>query len=144
LTGLRHSGQLPIRRRRMCCSTRRTIGRVQRVVRRGKKRSAKSEEAVGDSTERRVVMKAAPGAAFEVVETELALEFLVVALDAPTQLREADECRERRRRRHIGEPVFVGRFGVAGFLYEEPLRFAGRQSFAMSMRGAYTHSSEAA
>jgi len=40
--------------------------------------------------ERRVVVKPAPSSTFEVIEAQLALELLVVALDAPTQLREAN------------------------------------------------------
>ena len=38
---------------------------------------------------RGVVMKAAPAAAIEMVQPELLLQFLVVALDAPAQLRTA-------------------------------------------------------
>src|SRR6266545_2188423 len=38
-----------------------------------------------------MMMEASPPAALEMVEPELVLEFLIVALDAPAELREADE-----------------------------------------------------
>ena len=44
-----------------------------------------SEEAVSDSAERRVMVKAAPCSTFEVIEADLLLELLIVALDSPTE-----------------------------------------------------------
>ena len=46
---------------------------------------------MGHRAEGGVVMEAAPRSALVVVETDLLLEPLVVAFDAPAQLREADE-----------------------------------------------------
>ena len=78
-------------RRRTVCRTLRTKGRVQFVLLRGKKRSTERKESVSECAKRGVMMEAAPGAAFIVVETELAFEVLIVALDAPAQLADTDE-----------------------------------------------------
>ncbi len=51
-----------------CWRRLRTCGSVQGVVFRGKKRSSQHEESVSDSAERGVMVEAAPGAAFEVVQ----------------------------------------------------------------------------
>ena len=49
------------------------------------------EEAVGGGDQRGVVIPAEPGAAFVVVQAELAFELLVVELDLPAQPREPGE-----------------------------------------------------
>jgi hypothetical protein len=43
-----------------------------------------------------MVMEASPASPFEVGEAEFALEFLIVALDAPAQFRRIDEGFDRR------------------------------------------------
>ena len=70
---------------------RRTIGKVHCVRLRGGKRPSEREEGVSDGAECRVVVKASPHSTFEMVEPDLLLQFLVVAFDAPTQLREAHQ-----------------------------------------------------
>jgi hypothetical protein len=45
------------------------------------------------ASERRVMVKAAPSAAFIVPEPDLLLEVLVIALDAPAELGEIDQTR---------------------------------------------------
>src|SRR3954452_19677602 len=54
------------------------------------------EEGVGDRDERDVVMPAAVGAAFEVIEAERVFEFAVVVLDAPAELAEPDQLGQGR------------------------------------------------
>ena len=54
---------------------------------------------MGDGAEHGVVVEAAPGPSFEVIQAELALHLLVVALDAPAKLGETHEFAERSRRR---------------------------------------------
>jgi len=54
---------------------------------RGEKRSSERQEGVSDRAERRVMVEASPPASLEVVEADLLLQLLVVALDAPPQLR---------------------------------------------------------
>src|SRR5512132_2084117 len=102
--GRRHSGHEPSLRMRTSCIRRRTIASVQLWVDRGGKRSMEREEPVGDRAEGRVVVEASPCSTLEVVEAELALELLVVALDAPAQLREANQLLERGGGRERREP----------------------------------------
>jgi hypothetical protein len=54
------------------------------------------EEAVSGGDQSHVVMPAQPGAAFVVVQAELAFELLVVQLDLPAQPREPREALGRR------------------------------------------------
>ena len=44
-----------------------------------------------------MMMKAAPATTLEMIEPELVLEFLIIALDPPAQLGEADEVGDGRR-----------------------------------------------
>jgi hypothetical protein len=80
----------------MCCIARRTVASVHGVLRRGEKRPSKGEETVCDCAERSVMMKSSPGSPFVVVEAELLLELLIVALDAPAKLGQVHESLERR------------------------------------------------
>ena len=57
------------------------------------------------------MMKAAPVAPLVVAEPEFLLQFLIVALDTPTQLDQANVLFESDTRRQRGEPVF-DRFGL--------------------------------
>ena len=52
----------------------------------GKNAAFGDQEAVGRNAECGMMMEAAPGTALEVVESQLLLEFLEVALNAPAQL----------------------------------------------------------
>src|SRR6185436_20779781 len=53
------------------------------------------EESVGRDRERRVVMESSPASTLVVVEADLLLQVLEVALDAPSELGGIDECRDR-------------------------------------------------
>jgi hypothetical protein len=59
-----------------------------------------------------MVVKAAPSSSFKVSETDLLLELLIVALDAPTQFGGIDQIAERDVLGKSREPIF-GRFGLA-------------------------------
>ena len=61
------------------------LGGVLGQPRGSRAKALEGEETVGHGDERGVVVPADPGAAFVVVESELALELLVVELDLPTQ-----------------------------------------------------------
>jgi hypothetical protein len=61
------------------------------VLTAAKARPLEGEKRVRHSAQGDMVMKASPGSAFEVVQTDFALHFLVVALDAPAQLDQAYE-----------------------------------------------------
>src|SRR6266851_4210344 len=80
---------------------------------RGGNRSALGDqEAVSGDAECGVVMKASPSPAFKMPEPDLLLEFLIIALDAPTQLGEIDQTLEgyvvRQRREPTLGRLFLG------------------------------------
>src|SRR5919106_1367298 len=90
-----------------------------------------------------MMMKAAPAAALEMVEPKLILEFLIIALDAPAQLGEADEVGQGRRRRQGREPILRG-LGVAPRpLDQQPLFRAGRRALLIAMGGPHAQPCEA-
>src|SRR5712691_11196632 len=90
-----------------------------------------------------MVMEPAPPAALEMVEPELVLELLIVALDAPAQLGEADEGRDRRRRRQGREPILRGLRFVPRPLDQHPLLRPGRRALLIAMGGPHTQPREA-
>jgi hypothetical protein len=80
-------------------------------------------------------MKTAPGTTFKVVEADLALEVLVVALDAPPQLGDPHQLLEGEMRRQRGEVetrLTIARLPLA----EQPLLVSGRLSFRVLFCGA--------
>ena len=68
-----------------------------------------------------MVMEAAPAAPFEVIETKLVLQFLIVSLDAPAQMGQSSEVGEGRRGGQGGEVVLRRRRFVQRPLAQEPL-----------------------
>src|SRR5260370_24149471 len=88
------------------------------------------------------MMKSAPSAPFEMVQSELLLEFLIVALDAPSQFRHSDELPERRIGRQRGHEV-LDRLGFAlGPFDEQPLFRAQLGSPIVTMSTAHTRGGE--
>jgi len=86
-----------------------------------------------------MVMEAAPVAAFVMTQSYLLLKFLIVALDPPAQLRQADHLFERDVFRQIGKPVFDG-FGLGRRpLDDEPLL----RSYLVAVSDPYAHASKA-
>src|SRR4249919_219859 len=70
------------------------------------------------------MVKAAPSAAFKMPEPDLLLEFLIITLNAPTQLGGVNQIAQRNVSRQGREPV-LGRFLLAlGPLDQQP--FLGR------------------
>lgn len=67
-----------------------------------------------------VVVEAAPPATFEVVEAELALHLLVVALDSPTKLREVHEPLQRGLGRQVRQIQLAGLLLATRPLAEKP------------------------
>ena len=53
-----------------------------------------------------MVMKSSPASSFEIGDAEFALEFLIVAFDAPAQFRGIDENFDRSALGQGREPVF--------------------------------------
>src|SRR5712691_8031583 len=90
-----------------------------------------------------MMMKAAPAPALEMIEPELVLELLIVALDAPTQLGEADEVGDGRRRRQGREPILRG-LGFAPWpLDQQPLGPPGLRTLLIAMGGPHAQPREA-
>src|SRR5215469_11251231 len=87
----------------------------------GKSAPFGDQEAVGGDTERGMMVKSAPGTALEVIESQLLLEFKIVALDAPAQLGGPDQLLKRRGGREVGQPVLGGFDAGFGPLDEQPL-----------------------
>ncbi len=76
---------------------------------------------MGDGTEGGVMVKAAPGAPLAVVETNLLLEVLIVALDAPAQLDRANQLSMRSIGRQRRQVVLRRRCFAVGPLADQPL-----------------------
>src|SRR5216683_2438619 len=88
-------------------------------------------------------MKATPPPALEVIEPELVLELLIIALDAPAQFGEAHKLGDRRRRRQGREPILRG-LGVASRpLDQQPLFRPGLRTRLIAMGGPHTQPREA-
>ena len=75
-----------------------------------------------------MVVKSPPGSTLEVVEPDLLLQLLVVALDAPAELREADQRPDRRVGGDGREPELRRLLLPSGPLAQEPLLFSRRFS----------------
>src|SRR3990172_2944512 len=77
-----------------------------------------------------MMMEPPPPAALEMIEPELVLELLIVALDAPAQLGEPNEVGDRRRRRQRRQPILRGlRFASRPFDQQPLLRPGCRALF---------------
>src|SRR3990170_3381687 len=90
-----------------------------------------------------MVMEAAPPAALEMVEPELILEFLVVALDPPAQLGEVDKLDARDGCRQGREPILRGLRGVSRPLDQQPLLRPGLRALLVAMGGPHAQPREA-
>src|SRR4051812_47084603 len=90
-----------------------------------------------------MVVEAAPSAPLEVAETDLLLELLIIALDAPAQLGEIDQFAAVMFFRKGGEPVF-GRLLLAfGPLDQQPLLQPAFGAGVIKMRGTNPHTRKA-
>lgn len=80
---------------------------------RGKK-AFPHQERIGCDAQGGVVMKAAPSTAFVVVEAHLVLQFLVVALDPPSVLHDANKRSIGVSGGSVDSQYFVGSFSSLG------------------------------
>ena len=89
-----------------------------------------------------MVMEAAPSTAFEMVEPELVLEFLIIALDTPAQLGEVDEFAEADIGWQRRQPIFGGLGFACGPLDQQSALW---QQFRLelAMADPNTHAGEA-
>src|SRR3989442_15965706 len=89
-----------------------------------------------------MVMKASPAPAFEVIQADLLLEFLVVAFDAPAEFRQSDELFAWRVGRQSGEPGLGGGRLAARPLDDQPLHLSSAIAPLVSMSRADPHACE--
>src|SRR5712691_7826770 len=68
-----------------------------------------------------MMMESSPAAALEMIQPQLVLELLIVALDPPAQLGEADELGDRGRLRQRREPILRRFAGSPGPFDQQPL-----------------------
>ena len=78
------------------------------------------EKGVGDRAEDRVVGPAGIAAPFEMVEAELVLEVLVLLLDRPPLMRQADQARQAGRGGQVDEVLFAPPGWAQSPLAQEP------------------------
>src|SRR3990170_3962453 len=90
-----------------------------------------------------MVVEPTPTPAFEVIQPELVLELLVVALDPPAELGEPDELRDRRVGWQGGEPALGRRGRAFGPLDEQPLHGARLAAVRIAVRGPHAQPREA-
>src|SRR3990172_6455971 len=90
-----------------------------------------------------MMMEASPPPALEMVEPELILELLIVALDAPAQLGEADKISEGRRLRQGREPILRGLGFAPRPLDQQPLFRPGHRTLLIAMGGPHAQPREA-
>src|SRR5712692_9739758 len=89
-----------------------------------------------------MVMEAAPAAPLEMIEPELILELLIVALDAPAQLGQAGQLGDGRGLWQRREPILRG-LGVAPRpLDQQPLFPPGLGPLLIAMGGPHTQPRE--
>src|SRR5882672_9901851 len=90
-----------------------------------------------------MVMKAPPAAPLEMIEPELILEFLIIALDAPAEFGEAHEVGEGRRRRQRRAPMLPGLRVTARPLKQQPLFWPRLRPPLIAMSGPHAQPREA-
>src|SRR5512135_1047926 len=88
-------------------------------------------------------MEAAPAAALVVSEPEFLLKFLVVAFDAPAQLREINQALERDLLGQTGKPVLGGLILPFRPLDQKPFFRARLAQPVIAMRSAHPQAREA-
>jgi hypothetical protein len=101
------------------------------------------EKSVGGDAQRGMVMKTAPTTSLEMGQPKLLLEFLVIALGAPTHLGGAHELFERGLGGQRGQPI-LDRFAVSFRPFDEqPFLLTERRTPVVAMRGAHPYRREA-
>src|SRR5512135_2665618 len=89
------------------------------------------------------MMEAAPHSTFEMIEADLLLQFLIVALDTPTQTSSANQRLERCIRRQRREIELRRRFLAVGPLAEQPLFVAWWPPLGAALGGTNSSRDEA-
>src|SRR5690348_5497383 len=89
------------------------------------------------------MVEAAPTASFEMVKASLLLEFLVIALDPPTQLGKVDEAGKADGGRQARQPVFCRLLLAFGPFDQEPLFRPGFTAVEVAPCNANAHACKA-
>ena len=100
-------------------------------------------ESIGRDAERGMMMETAPSATFEVPETDLLLELLIVALDAPAQLGKLHQATESHLLREGREPVLGWLLLAFGPLDQQPFLWSALGALLVAPRNTNTHTSKA-
>src|SRR5712691_11930039 len=90
-----------------------------------------------------MMMEPPPAAALEVIQAQLILELLIVALDAPAELGEADEGGDRGRRRQGREPILCGLAFPSRPFDQQPLVRPGLRALLIAMGRPHAQPREA-
>jgi hypothetical protein len=96
-----------------------------------------------DNTECRVMLEASPTSSFIMPKAEFLFQILIVALDAPTRLRDVDQSAPARARGQSGEPVFRGFRLSFGPIDQTPFLRPGRCPIVIAMCGSNAYGGEA-
>jgi hypothetical protein len=87
-------------------------------------------------------MESSPASPLEVIQPDLLLHLLVVAFDAPAELREPDKLLQRDIGGERCEPELRGLIFIQGPFVYEPLLVAGRLPLKMMMGAPHAHRTE--
>src|SRR4029453_16184680 len=90
-----------------------------------------------------MMMESSPAPALEMIQPQLVLELLIVALDPPAQLGEADELGERGRLRQRREPILRGRAVAPWPFDQQPLGRPRCRALLIAMGGPHAQAREA-
>lgn len=90
-----------------------------------------------------MVMEAAPASSFEMSEPDLLFEFLIIALDTPTEFSEVHQLAEEDVFRQGRKPIFGWLFLTFGPFDQQPLFGPAFRACVISMRGTNPHTSKA-
>ena len=105
----------------------------------GKKTSLPHQECVGRYAHRRVMMKPSPFPPFIMAKPDLLLQFLVVSLDPPSQLRIIDQLLHTSWLWQGREPIFSRLTVAFGPFYQQPLFCSLLASQIVPMRRSHSH-----
>jgi len=108
----------------------------------GKPSALGHQEGVCGDAEHPVMVEGFPAPPFVVIQSQLVLQFLVVAFDPPAELDEPHELVERHMLGDGREPVLRG-FPLSGPpLHQEPPRFTRHRPPVVAMSRAHTQASK--
>ena len=103
------------------------------VGRGGETAPLRHQEAIDGDAECRMVVEAAPAAAFEVAQAEFLFQFLIIALDNPSLLGQSGQVSQLDILRRIRQPVFARSGFAARPLDQRPLLLSRWMKLVVAM-----------